>query len=60
MQHDLVDQHFKIYEEIKNDSMNGLLPRTNIFFIAEFLLPNCQKSEKKLLLAIENILNKIY
>jgi len=30
MQHDLADQHFRTYEEIKNDLMNGMLQRTNI------------------------------
>jgi len=36
-------KHMKKY---KNRSMNGLLQRMNIFFIAEFTY--CQKSEKKL------------
>jgi len=46
MQHGLVEpcQHFKIYKEIKNGSMNGLKGRT--FFIAE-LIPLIARKVRK-------------
>jgi len=57
MQHDLTDQHFKTYKEIKKWLDRWIVSKDK-FFIAKFTY--CQKSKKKVLAKNGNyILNKI-